>query len=91
MNQSGSEKKNITVAVKNYSQRRAMREHQNNIMKEIYSPARNDRRSIIIKKGMNSFNQTLKPNDDFLGDKVDREEPTFKKKKIKINLNDQST
>ena len=91
MNQSGNDKKNITVAVKNYFQRRAMKEHQNNIMKEIYSPARNDRKSIIIKKGINSFNQTLELKEDFLGDKVNKEEPAFKRKKIKINHNDKRT
>ena len=60
-------------------------------MKEIYSPARNDRKSIIIKKGTNSFNQTLELKEDFLGDKVNKEEPAFKRKKIKINHNDKRT
>lgn len=48
----------ITISVKNYSTRKHFREHQNNLLKEIYSPIRRESSSLKIRKS-SRFNPSI--------------------------------
>ena len=79
----------ITVSVKNYSSRKTLREHQNNILKEIYSPARNYRASIEVKRQSKQNTQLLQM-EEIKEEKYEESilEEMFRRKKRKINIKD---
>ena len=75
--------------MKNYSSRKTLREHQNNILKEIYSPARNYRSSIEFKRfSKQNIQQTLKMEEIKEETYEDSILEELKRKIRKINIKD---